>query len=48
MTKYFATFDVDGSLINIGTVETLGDVHGEITFHEYEKLRNSPEGVVNE
>lgn len=46
--RYFAYYDEDGVLVNIGTVNTSDEVHGEITAEEYERLRaeieaNAPE-----
>ena len=48
MIRYFAYYDENGILINIGTVNTFGEVHGEITAEEYEMLlaeikANAPE-----
>lgn len=48
--RYFAYYDENGVLVNIGTVNTSGDVHGEITAEEYEALHaeieaNAPEPV---
>lgn len=46
--RYFAYYDENSVLVNIGTVETSGEVHGEITLEEYERLKaeieaNAPE-----
>lgn len=38
MTRYFAYYDENGVLINIGTVDTSCEVYGEITAEEYEQL----------
>ena len=48
--KYFAYYDENGVLVNIGTVNTSGEVFGEITAEEYERLKaeidaNMPEPV---
>lgn len=48
--RYFAYYDENDVLVNIGTVNTSGEVHGEITAEEYEALRaeieaNAPEPV---
>lgn len=47
-TRYFAYYDDTGALVNIGTVDTSGEVYGEITVEEYERLKaeieaNAPE-----
>lgn len=46
--RYFAHYDENGVLVNIGTVNTSCEVHGEITVEEYERLKaeieaNAPE-----
>lgn len=46
--RYFAYYDENGVLVNIGTVNTSGEVNGEISAEEYEALRaeieaNAPE-----
>lgn len=46
--RYFAYYDENGVLVNIGTVNTSGEVHGEITAEEYKRLKaeieaNAPE-----
>lgn len=48
MMRYFAHYDESGVLVNIGTVNTSGEVFGEITIEEYERLKaeieaNAPE-----
>jgi hypothetical protein len=48
MIRYFAYYDENGELLNIGTVYTSGEVNGEITAEEYERLKaeieaNAPE-----
>lgn len=50
MIRYFAYYDENGVLMNIGTVNTSGEVFGEITIEEYERLKaeieaNAPEPV---
>ena len=37
--RYFACYHSDGTLMNIGTVNTSGDVRGDITVEEYERLK---------
>lgn len=37
--RYFAYYDENGVLVNIGTVNSSGEVHGEITAEEYERLK---------
>lgn len=41
--RYFAYYDENGALVNIGTVNTSGEVHGEITAEEYERLKTEIE-----
>lgn len=46
--RYFAYYDETGVLVNIGTVNTSGEIIGEITTEEYEALKaeieaNAPE-----
>lgn len=41
--RYFAYYDENGVLINIGTVYTSLEVHGEITVEEYERLKSEIE-----
>lgn len=48
--RYFAYYDENDVLVNIGTVNTSGEVRGEITAEEYEALRaeieaSAPESV---
>lgn len=38
MTRYFAHYDENGVLVNVGTINTSGEVHGEITAEEYQLL----------
>lgn len=48
MIRYFAYYDDAGTLVNVGTVDTTGEIHGEITEEEYqillaEIMANAPE-----
>ena len=40
MIRYFAYRDKNGVLINIGTVNTSGEIFGEITAEEYRGLHS--------
>lgn len=49
-TRYYAYYDESGVLVNIGTINTSGEVRSEITVEEYERLKaeieaNAPEPV---
>lgn len=39
MIRHFACYDENGQLTSIGTVNTSGEVFGEITAEEYERLK---------
>lgn len=38
MIRYFACYDDNGQLTSVGTVNTSGEVFGEITAEEYQAL----------
>lgn len=37
--RYFACYSKNGVLVNVGTVNTFGNVNGEITAEEYAALK---------